>query len=628
MVCWRKNRRGRLRGATGFVTWLLNFTAMRKLLVLVSFFLSLFAAAQKKASSADKLHALDTFFNRVLKEWKAAGFAVAVVEKDKVIYAKGFGYRDVEKKLPVTPNTLFAIGSVTKSFTSSLIGLLQKEGMVEYDKPVVNYIPGLQFYNNSMNTGITLRQMMSHQTGLPRHDFSWYLFPTASRDSVIRRVQYQQPTYGPREKWQYNNFMFTAQGMVAEKLMNTSWEDAIRTKIFEPLRMSRSNFSVKDLARTDDAAKGYGVKGDSIIKLLPYYEIHSMGPAGSINSNVLEMSNWLITWINEGKFDGKEIIPATYRNDAITAQAIVGPGLPTKEKPDVHFAAYGFGWMLQSYRGHYRVEHGGNIDGFSASASFFPTDSIGIIVLSNQNSSSVPSIVRNTIADRLLNLKPYNWHNDLKKSADKAREQQKELAKSRSKRSIASRPTHALHDYEGAYAHPGYGTLDVYVKNDSLFAKAADNIIWLRHNNFNVFDVVGVDPVDGIDTTEATELNMQFQLNTTGEVSALTISLQTGLDPLQFKKQPKTVAVKSETLKKYEGDYELSGATIKVYVKNETLFAVVPNQPEYELAPTGNDRFALKILSGYYVQFTVTDKGEVTDMTFIQPNGNFKAKRK
>jgi len=479
-----------------------------------------------------------------------------------------------------------------------------------------------------MNNGITLRQMMSHQTGLPRHDYSWYLFPTVSRDSMIRRVQYQQPTYGMREKWQYNNFMFTAQGVVAEKLMNTTWEDAVRKKIFEPLQMSRSKFSVKELEKSDDASKGYGVKGDSIIRLLDYYDINSMGPAGSINSNVMEMSNWLITWINEGKFNGKEIIPASYRTEAISAQAIVNRGLPTKEKPDVHFSAYGFGWMLQSYRGHYRVEHGGNIDGFSATASFFPTDSIGIVVLSNQNSSSVPSIVRNVIADRMLNLKPYNWHDDLKRTADKAKAQQKEAAKLKTKNTVVSKPTHALKDYEGSYSHAGYGTIEVYTKSDSLFAKMAHNTVWLRHNNYDVFDPFDVDVKEGIDTSENADMPMQFQLNTAGEVSAISVAFQPGIDALQFKKQPKAIDVNKMALKKYEGEYELSGAVVKVYIKNETLYAFVPNQPEYELMPTQKDRFALKALSGYNVQFNLNDKGEVADMTFIQPNGNFKAKKK
>lgn len=586
-----------------------------------------FAAAAQKTTPDKRFAALDAQLNQLLKDWNAAGFAVAVVEKDKVIYSKGFGYRDIENKLPVTPNTLFAIGSVTKSFTSSLIGLLQKEGKVDYDKPAVQYLPDLHFYNNNMNNSITLRHMMSHQTGLPRHDYSWYFFNTSSRDSLLKRLQYQEPTAGVREKWQYNNFMFTAQGVIAEKLYEQSWEDIVRQKLFTPLNMQRSNFTIADLQKDADAALGYYVKGDTAIKRMPYYNINGMGPAGSIHSTVSEMAAWLITWINSGKYGGKEVLPASYIVEATTPQAIVAPGLPSKEKPDVHFAAYGFGWALSSYRGHYRVEHGGNIDGFSASAAFYPTDSIGIVVLSNQNGSSIPSIVRNILSDRLLNLKPYDWNGDLKKAAEKTKAQQKEAAKSKKVTVRNTKPTHPLTAYEGRYHHPGYGSIIIYTRQDSLFASVNQQKIWLNHNNCNVFNAYFYDPEDGIDTS-GNGLPLQFQLGIVGEVESLSMPLEPGLQqPLLFKKQPPEIAVAVSDLKKYEGTYTLAGMDVKVYTKGDKLFLLVPGQPEYELAAGGDHKFVLKGIQGFSVQFTVAGN-KATDATFMQPNGNFKATRK
>jgi CubicO group peptidase (beta-lactamase class C family) len=317
----------------------------------------------------------------VLKTWHTARFAVAVVEKNKIIYAQGFGYRDVAKKLPVTSNTLFAIGSCTKAFTASIIGRLQQQGKLDLDKPVNNYLPSLKFYNDNMTNSITLRDMMSHRTGLPRHDLSWYLFTTSSRDSLMQRVQYQEPTFGLRQRWQYNNFMFAAQGAVAEKLTGKSWEDNIREQFFVPLGMDHSNLSIPELEKSDEASNGYEVKHDSIIHKMDYYHINAMAPAGAINSIVSDMAKWVITWINKGKYNGKEIIPAGYRDQAISRQSIISGGLPTSEAPDVYFANYGFGWFLSSYKGHYRVEHGGNIDCFSANTCFFPADSVGIIVV-------------------------------------------------------------------------------------------------------------------------------------------------------------------------------------------------------------------------------------------------------
>jgi CubicO group peptidase (beta-lactamase class C family) len=591
------------------------------------------AIAQKKTKpvpEVDRFAGLDTAFERVLKEWHAAGFAVAVVEKDKVVYAKGFGFKDYEKKIPVTPNTLFAIGSCTKAFTSSMIGLLQKEGKVSLDKPVRNYLPDLKFYNDDMNAHILVRDMMSHRTGLPRHDYSWYGFPTSSRDSLLKRIQYMEPSAGIREKWQYNNFMFFLQGMIAEKITGKKWEDNIRENIFKPLGMNRTVFSVSDLAKSDDASLGYGLKKDSILKKLDYYNIDAMGPAGSINSSVMEMANWVTTWINGGKFKGKEILPASYVTEAMSSQMVVGAALPTKEKPDVQFATYGFGWMMASYKGHYRVEHGGNIDGFSASTCFFPSDSVGIVVLSNQNGSAVPSIVRNLIADRMLKLPYFDWATDLKRSSDKAKVTAKEAEKTKSSnRKTDTKPSHPMKDYEGLYNHPGYGTLEVMVANDSLFAKVGKDILWLNHYHYDIFEPYDKDPADGIDTTDKSPQRFQFQMNEAGEINTLALGLEPTLAPLKFSRTPKPKEITKEELQKYVGDYELSGVTVKVYIKaDKTLYVLVPGQPDYELVPIEKNKFSFKALGSYSLLFDMDEKGESTGLTFIQPNGNFKAKKK
>ncbi|HEY1115552.1 MAG TPA: serine hydrolase [Chitinophagaceae bacterium] len=602
---------------------------MKKILLLCCAILPSLLWAQKTSPADKRFAGLDATFTKILDDWKVAGFAVAVVQKDKVIYAQGFGYRDYEKKLPVTPNTLFAIGSVTKAFTASLLGQLQQEGKVALDKPAHQYLPGLSFFNDAMNNSVTLRHMMSHQTGLPRHDISWYLFPTASRDTLLQRVHYQEPTAGVREKWQYNNFMYMAQGVVIEKLTGKSWEENVKEKIFIPLGMTRSNFSVLDLPKSDDASLGYGLRGDSTIRKVPYYNISGMGPAGSINSSVLEMSNWLITWIYGGKFRGKEILPSSFVTEALSPQTLVNAGLPSKEKPDIHFAAYGLGWGMNSYRGHYRVNHGGGIDGFTSVAALFPTDSIGVMVLTNQEGSQVPSIVLNTIADRLLGLKPYDWNGDLKKAADKAKAAQKSAAATKKAIAHTTKPSHALADYSGDYTHPGYGTMTLYTKGDSLFAQTGERQLWLRHNNYDVFDPLPYDPAEGVDSAGLPmQIPIQFRLNVSGEVEGLSVPFEAGLQPIVFKKGAKVARVAKAELEKYVGEYELAGATVKVYTKGETLYVFVPGQPEYELVPNDKDKFALKVASGYFVQFASNGKGEVTDLTFVQPNGNFKATRK
>ena len=602
---------------------------MKKLLTLLLCVCSLCGRVQQSAVNNDpRLKGLDTAFARVLKTWHAAGFAVAVIAKNKVVYAQGFGYRDLNNKLPVTPNTLFAIGSCSKAFTATLIGKLQQDGKLDIDKPVTNYLPELKFYNDAMNNTITLRDMMSHRTGLPRHDLSWYFFNNPSTDSLVMRIQYMEPTYGIRQKWQYNNFMFAAQGALVKHISGKSWEDNIKEKFFEPLGMTRSDVSIPEMEKAEDIAIGYGLKKDSIIKKLDYYHIDGMAPAGAINSNVNDMAKWVTAWIDNGKYNGKEIIPESFRNQAISSQSIIDGALPGKENPDIYFANYGFGWMLSSYKGHYRVEHGGNIDGFSASTCFFPSDSVGIVVLSNQDGSPVPSIVRNLISDRMLNLKYFDWNGDLKHNADKGKLEAGK-AKKEKVAEVKHPATHPLADFAGNYNNPGYGTMKLYTRHDSLFVKTVTHTLWLRQSNYDIFEVFDVDPKEGIDTTDNGGLKLQFRMNLSGDIDAVEGQLEAGLKPIVFTKQIEAKTVTAAELQKYAGDYSLAGLTVKVYVKDaKTLFVLVPGQPDYEMVPLGNDKFAVKVLSGYFLQFGPPGAEKITEATFIQPNGSFKATKK
>ena len=604
---------------------------MKKMLIIVfTILLVLPAIAQKKSQDINsRLKGIDKELREVLETWKAPGFAVAVVEKNKIIYAKGFGYRDFKNKISVTPNTLFAIGSCTKAFTTSLIGLLESENKISFDERPGEYIPGFKFYNQEMNNSITIKDMMSHRTGLPRHDFSWYLFPANSKDSLLQRVAFHEPFTGVREKWYYNNFMYLAQGVIIEKVTGISWEDNVSEKLFEPLKMSRSNLYIDELEKSEDIAFGYELKNDSIIQKTDYYNIAGMSPAGSINSSVNEMSNWLITWVNGGKFNDKEILPATFVNQAMSSQMVVSGSVPGKEHPDLHLSNYGYGWFISSYKGHYRVQHGGNIDGFSANVCFFPGDSIGIVVLTNQNGSAIPSVVRNIIADRVLNESSTDWNKELKEREEKAaREQNEAKSESVSNRKSGTKPSHILEEYTGTYTHSGYGSFDLLVERDSLFAQFPLMKFWLRHHHYDIFVPFEVEK-SGIDTTETSELRFNFTTNNSGEIASLQVKMEAALDPVKFKRTPDLVALDKEILEKYVGEYELSGIPLKIYMKGDkTLILFIQGQPEYEFFATGRYNFSIKALEGYKLEFIEGEKEAIIEVLFIQPNGTFKAKRK
>ncbi|MEO1029928.1 MAG: serine hydrolase [Bacteroidota bacterium] len=581
------------------------------------------------AQSDKRLKGIEKQFNAVLETSKAAGFAVAIVEGDQVIYAKGFGYADYENKTPADANTLFAIGSSTKAFTSALLGILRDDDKLSLDDSPLDYVPGLKFYNDDMNNNIIIKDLMRHSMGLPRHDGAWYFFPSHNKDTLVARMQYQEPFTGIRQQWYYNNFGFLLQGVITEKITGKSWEENIEDHFFKPLGMNRSKTMIDGMKNGTNTAKGYRLDEDRNIKKMDYYDIAGMSPAGSINSSVNDMSKWLMLWINKGKYDEEQIIPETYIKEAMSSQMVVAAGFPTEELPGVQYANYGYGWFLHSYKGHYMVEHGGNIDGFSASVALYPTDNLGIVVLANQNGSAVPRLIRNIAADYMLKVEKTEWAKKHKEDVEKALKAQEEAEETNETSNVkGTKPSHILLDYTGAYEHKGYGKFDVVVENDTLYAELDGNRQYLHHYHYDTFELIDVN--DGkIDESQiGSAIKVTFSTNVAGDIDDLKASIEPMTDAIAFKRTPNTIDVDAKTLEQYVGLYDLMGTEVKAYIKDENvLYVFVPGQPEYELVPTAEHKFNFKVLEGFKIEFLETD-GKIDQVKFIQPNGTFVAKKK
>jgi len=505
-------------------------TSMKfSLAYLFSLLISFSGLAQVQKAN-DLFPKIDSVLTSVLKDQHIAGFAVAVVKGDQVIYSKGFGYRDVENKKPVTTNTLFAIGSSSKAFTASLLGLLRKEGELTFEDKAVDLLPQLRFYNDEMNNQIILRDLMAHRSGLSRYDSSWFLFNSKDRDSIIARVKYMKPTAAVREKWFYNNFMYLAQGMIVEEFTGKTWEQNIKEKFFIPLEMNRSNTDIMTFQNDSDAALPYTVANDNTIKKIDYYNINGMGPAGSINSSVNDMANWLKVWINDGSFKGKEILPKDYITEAMSSQMVMSADLPDKHS-DIFLANYGLGWMIGSYRGHYVVEHGGNINGFSANVAFFPSDKLGIVVLTNQNVSKVPMIICNSIADKIFNLKPVDWNGEVKAAtAEKALQAKKEAKKMPVPN---TKPSHPLKEYVGSYTNLAYGTIKITFNGKDLYTKLKGEKIIFKHFHYDIFDPRAIDKNGKVDTDQS-DLMFNFTTNVEGKIQGIELFLDGNEKPVLF----------------------------------------------------------------------------------------------
>lgn len=583
------------------------------------FCLNIMAIGATAQTSNNKLEKIDATLSEILRDAHGAGLAVAVVQKDKVIFLKGFGYRDYARQLPVTPHTQFAIGSCTKAFTSALLGNLRKEGKVDFDKPAVTYIPALDFSDPALNTQITLRDMMCHRTGFSRYDLAWYLFATSSRDTLLARMHYMKPTAPLRARWQYNNFMFMVQGMVVERLTGKSWEQNITSQLLQPMEMSESSIGTIALAAAAEPSRGYGVNDKMEIEERKYHPIVAMGPAGAINSTVTDMSKWLVTWIYGGRYHQQEIIPADYANEAISSQMIMEKGIPGKDKPEEQFGNYGFGWMMSSYHGHYRVEHGGNVDGFTALTTFYPTDSIGVVVLSNQTNSHIPSRVIDAISNRLFGVPEVKT----KKPAEKPDDSEPV----RDSSFKAHPATHPLSAFAGVFKNEAYGNFDISIKKDSLFATFPDTKWYLYHEDYNIFS-----PFDAADTVidvkYKSNMRLQFLMNNSGDIDRLSFFYDPSGDPVIFERIQPAVAIAAAALEQFTGTYRIASMDAVIKLSDARVLTLsVAGQPPYTLEAIDEETFGLKGLKGYKLKFVKDAGGKVIALISMQPDGNFRAEK-
>jgi len=571
------------------------------------------AAKAKKA-----LEGFDDIVNDTIKTFKVPGLAMAVVKDDQVIFAKGFGYRDAEQKMPMTADTLLAIGSSSKAFTTFALGVLVDEGKLEWDKPARNYIPWFRLYDPVMGERLTPRDMVTHRSGLPRHDLVWYNNFTASREEFVRRLAHLQPSADLREKFQYNNLMYITAGYLVEVLTGKKWEDSIRALVFEPLSMNRTNFSVEDSQKDNDFAQPYREEEGKIEKI-PFRNITNIGPAGSINSCVNEMSNWLIVHLYGGKFKDKQIINPTTLEDMHLAHM---PTSGTPTRPEISPADYGMGWFVDNYRGHRRVHHGGNIDGFTSMVSMLPQDGFGFVVLSNKNGTPVPELVIRTAADILLELEPVDWIVEAAKRKAEREEAEKEAREKKYVRQKpGTQPAHKLEEYVGDYEHPGYGEIKVFLKDKKLSFSYNGITTPIEHWHYETFNGCEADDP----TFEDSKLT--FRTDAKGNVAEIVAPFEPTIDEIIFKKKPDARFFDPEYLKQFVGKYKLMSQTFTVNLKGESLTLHVPRQPLHDLVPDLGGEFFFKQIRIISLRFIMDEQGNVTKFELYQPGGVFEVER-
>ena len=564
------------------------------------------------------LAAFDAIVAKGMQGLNVPGLAVAIVVNNEVVLAKGYGYRDLEKKIPMTADTILAIGSSSKAFTTFAMGTLVDEGLMEWDVPLRRYIPWFTLTDANTSERITPRDLVTHRSGLPRHDLLWYNNTSASREEFVRRLAFLEPTADLREKFQYNNLMFLTAGYLVETLTGKKWEDSIRQLVLEPLGMGRSNFSVLDSQKDANFAFPYSEK-NGVLERIPFRDITNIGPAGAINSTVNDMSRWLRVHLNSGKLEDKPMIQPQTLEDMHLSH------MPTGQTPtiaELSPASYGMGWFVDMYRGHGRVHHGGAIDGFTAMISLFPGDGIGFVVLSNLNGTGLPELLIRHATDLILDLKPKDWIAEAVERKAKGLELNKQAeTKKLSRRVAKTRPAHNLDAYAGEYFHPGYGELQVLLKGGRLSFTYNGITTPLEHWHYETFNGVK----DSDPTFE--DFKLLFRTDVNGRVNALEAQMEPTLAAIVFDKKPASRLLDPVYLQKFCGSYSLLESVLTVSLKGNSLKIVIPGQPEYDLLPGLDEEFTLKQAKIVSIRFKTDAKGEVVALETIQPNGIFEAKR-
>jgi len=562
---------------------------MKKLIILLFLTIILLSGCSTPATPAiaselqQKLDLLVEQLEQQRQTLHVPGMAIAVVKDDEVILIHGFGIANVEKETPVTSETIFAIGSTTKAFTSTLVGMLVDEGKMSWDDPVTKYLPYFQMNveSDDESAEVTLRDVLSHRTGFTRMGL---LFASGQipRDEVLLDSTKAEPYVPFREKFYYSNVMYMSAGVAAGKAAGTDWDTLIKERIFEPLNMDSTTTSVLQAEKDPRLSLGYLWDEDlQVYEYKPMRNVDNIGPAGAINSNVLDMAQWLRLQLGRGEYEDIRLISEENLRETWTKQIDITEGI-----------GYGMGWMIREWEGQPVIEHGGNIDGFSAQVAMLPESNLGFVLLTNASVNPMPPQAINLVWDTLLGEEP----------AD----------------------TGTAEDYEpylGEYV-ANFGQFQdtiftVLVQNDRLAVNVpGQQVFELKEPDqegkwyFVISNEIAVsferDEADNVTGMKMYQAGMTFDLPREG----IEIAAEIPLDELQ----------------KYLGSYrsEQLGITVEVLIQNNRLAADVPGQMVYELYPPDEDgMWFFRVTPDISLSFSATPDGEVESLTMYQAGQEF-----
>lgn len=466
------------------------------------------------------LRGLDRYIEQAVEDWGIAGLSIAVVAGDSIVFAEGYGVRDVRTGEPVDAHSVFAIGSNTKLFTAVTAGMMVDEERMSWDDPAARHLPGFQLHDPYVSREITIRDLLSHRSGLGRRgDLLWY-GSGLSRDEILTRIRHLEPNASFRSEFGYQNVMFLAAGEAVAHAADATWDEVVRERIFQPLGMRRSTTSTLQLDSQANVAAPH-VWNDGRPVPVPYRNIDNVAPAGSINSSAIEMAQWIRLILGEGSIEGRRLVDSATIAEIMTPHTITTVGSDSLF-PSTHFGAYGLGIGLRDYQGTLLASHTGGIDGMLSLVGLLPEEDVGVVILTNTaGHNNLHTALMYRVFDAYLGAPTRDWSGiflrRLKEQEARMAARQEEMGAARVP---GTSPSLALQEYAGTYEDELYGEIEIASEGDGLVMRfgpsfAAD----LEHWHYNTFRPV----FRGESAAEGMISFVTFQLDRSGEVERVEV---------------------------------------------------------------------------------------------------------
>jgi len=383
----------------------ISVRALFLLMVMVSRVGGVLAPVQ--AETTADFSEIDAYIADLMQTYEVPGTAIALVKDGKIVYVKGYGTRNVDTQAPVTGDTLFAIGSISKSFTALAVLQLADAGKIDLDAPITDYLPDFRLYDPQSAKRITIRALLAQTSGLPRADDLWWPNGPGSRKQIVDDLRKVQLTTIPGQRFQYSNQNYALLGYLIEKVTGQTWESYVQTHILKPLGMRSTNFDIPTMQQTADHADAHILDQRQGLMSIGFNKgdirwLNAHGPAVSINASAHDLARYAQFQLGDGTFGGKPVLSQAMLDEMHTEQVSFMPGLPFLTEQ-----GYGMGWFTEQYRGYSLVEHSGDVKGFAANITLVPAKQIGVAILTNvQTVESFRQAVRVRLIEYLLGLTP------------------------------------------------------------------------------------------------------------------------------------------------------------------------------------------------------------------------------